>query len=79
VNQYANDVQKRLLGDLSQAQRQALSVKTGAMFVLAYGLVDKILRAISFVLAWAASISSTQLSSLAAGQWGAFMTTFVPS
>ena len=56
-----------------------LSVKTGAMFVVAYGLVDKILRAISFVLAWAASISSTQLSSLAAGQWGAFMTTFVPS
>lgn len=78
VNDYANDIQKRLLGDLSQTQRQALvavGLKTGAMVVLAYGLVDKILRAISFVLAWAASISSTGLSPLAAGQWGSFMTT----
>ena len=78
VNEYVNDIQKRLLGDLTQAQRDALvavGLKTGAMCVLAYGLVDKLLRAISFVLAWAASISSTHLSPLAPGQWRAFMTT----
>ena len=78
MNEYVTDLQKRLLGDLTQAQRDALvavGLKTGAMFVLAYGLVDKLLRAISFVLAWAASISSTGLSPLAAGQWGSFMTT----
>ena len=78
MNEYVNDIQKRLLGDLTQAQRDALvavGLKTGAMCVLAYGLVDKLLRAISFVLAWAASISSTHLSPLAPGQWRAFMTT----
>lgn len=78
VNDYVNDIQKRLLGDLSQTQRQALvgvSLKTGAMIVLTYGLLDKLLRAGSFILAWAASISSTQLSPMAAGQWGAFMST----
>ena len=78
MSEYVTDLQKRLLGDLTQAQRDALvavGLKTGAMFVLAYGLVDKLLRAISFVLAWAASISSTHLSPLAPGQWRAFMTT----
>ena len=78
VNDYANDIQKRLLGDLSQTQRAALvgvGLKTGAMVVLTYGFLDKILRAVSFILAWAVSISSTRLSPLAAGQWGAFVTT----
>ncbi len=83
LSDYFSDATQKLLGDLTAAQRKevlrsaliGIGAQIGAVLVVSFAFVAKLLRAATVVLAWAVASAASRQSPLAAGQWASFVTT----